>query len=248
MPDGTSNPEPIEAARFATTRWSIVNSASHDSSPESRIALESLCQAYWFPLYAYVKKRVATIEEANDLTQAFFERLLDKNYLADADSERGLFRSFLLTAFKHFLSKEWAKARAQKRGGGKIVWSLDFQQGDSRISHEPTSGFTPEQIYEREWAMTLLARVMDRLQSEHEEAGKSKQFELLKSFIIGQYSEQTYSDVAESLGSSEAAMKMSAHRMRRRYRELLRDEISHLVATPEDIDEEIHNLFGIFSS
>lgn len=138
-----------------------MNSAGRDSSPDSQVALESLCQAYWFPLYAYVRKRVADLEEAHDLTQAFFEQLLEKNYLAQADSESGLFRSFLITAFKHFLSKDWKKARAQKRGGGQRVLSLDFQLGDSSISQEPASDLTPEQIYERQWAMTLLQRVIE---------------------------------------------------------------------------------------
>ena len=212
------------------------------------MALESLCQAYWFPLYAYVRKRVVNVEEARDLTQAFFEQLLEKNYLAEANSERGRFRSFLITAFKHFLSKEWEKARAEKRGGGRVTLSLDFQDGDSRISHEPTCDLTPEQIYEQQWAITLLERVMNRLSSEYEDAGKREQFEHLKDFIIGQYSETTYRDVAEALASTEAAMKMTAHRMRRRYREVLRDEIADLVAAPEDVDEEIRNLFALFQS
>ena len=242
------NSIPAEAAKFATTRWSIVNSARLDSSPDSQVALESLCQAYWFPLYAYVRKRVVDVEEAHDLTQAFFAQLLEKNYLAQADSERGLFRSFLITAFKHFLSKEWQKARAEKRGGGRRTLSLDFQVGDSRISQEPACDLTPEQIYERQWAMTLLERVIERLQNEYEEAGKSDQFERLKDFIIGQYSETTYAEVAEVLESTEAAMKMTAHRMRRRYRELLRDEIADVVAAPEDVDKEIRSLFALFQS
>ncbi len=248
MSNEPHNPELPGAARFATTRWSIVNSAGHDSSADSRVALESLCQAYWFPLYAYVRRRVDNVEEANDLTQAFFERLLEKNYLAQANPERGLFRSFLITSFKHFLAKEWKKTRAQKRGGGRTVLSLDFQQGDSRISHEPTCDQTPDQIYERQWAMTLLARVVDRLRAEYKDAGKPELFEHLKDFIIGQYSEITYADVAEAVGSTEAAMKMTAHRMRRRYRELLREEIAEIVAKPEDIDEEIRNLFSLFQN
>jgi DNA-directed RNA polymerase specialized sigma24 family protein len=177
---------PPTPGEFVTTRWSVVKSAGHDSSPDAQVALESLCQAYWFPLYAYVRKRVANVEEANHLTQAFFERLLEKNYLSEADPERGLFRSFLITAFKHFLSKEWEKARTQKRGGGRVVLSLDFQLGDSRISSEPACDLTPEMIYERQWAMTLLERVIDRLNAEYDDAGKSEHFKLLKDFIIGQ--------------------------------------------------------------
>ncbi|MEO2018361.1 MAG: sigma-70 family RNA polymerase sigma factor [Fuerstiella sp.] len=248
LPKEYRNSGPSGAAGFATTRWSIVNSAGQTSSPDSRVALESLCQAYWFPLYAYVRKRVDDVEEAHDLTQAFFQQLLAKNYLADADPERGRFRSFLITAFKHFLSKEWEKARAEKRGGGRRVLSLDFQVGDSRISQEPACDLTAEQIYERQWAMTLLERVTDRLQHEYEEAGKGEQFEHLKDFIIGQYSETTYADVAAQLASTEAAMKMTAHRMRRRYREILREEIAEIVATPEDVDTEIRSLFALFQN
>lgn len=241
--------EPVASARFATTRWSIVNSAGQKSSPEASEALESLCRAYWFPLYAYVRKRVANVEEANDLTQAFFEQLLEKNYVAQANPDRGLFRSFLITAFKHFLSREWEKNRALKRGGGRAVLSLDFQDGDSRITSEPASEqFTPEQIYERQWAMTLLNRVVGRLRTEYDQAGKQEQFGYLKDFIIGQYSEHTYAEVAEILGSTEAAMKMSAHRMRHRYREILREEIADVVANPEDVDDEIRNLFTLFQN
>ena len=188
MSKESRNSDPSGSAKFTTTRWSIVNSAGHNSSPDAQVALESLCQAYWFPLYAYVRKRVVNVEEAKDLTQTFFERLLEKQYLAEAKPERGLFRSFLITAFKHFLSKEWEKARAEKRGGGRVVLPLDFQVGDSRISHEPTCDLTPEQVYEQQWAITLLERVMNRLRAEYEDAGKREQFEHLKDFIIGQYS------------------------------------------------------------
>lgn len=234
------------ARRFATTRWSVVAAAGRESSADSREALESLCQAYWLPLYAYVLRRVGNVDEARDLTQAFFARLLEKNYLTQADSKRGRFRSFLITAFKHFLSKEWEKARAQKRGGGQRVLSIDFQAGDSSISFEPASTLTPEQVYERQWAVTLLQRVIDRLRTEYDSAGKLEQFEHLRHFIIGQYSDTTYADVATTLESTEAAMKMTAHRMRRRYRELLRDEIADTAVAADDVDDEIRSLFELF--
>src|SRR5581483_11396817 len=157
---------------FATTRWSIVVAAGHRSSPDSKRALEVLCSAYWYPLYAYVRRRVPDVNEAQDLTQAFFAQLLEKNYVGSATPERGRFRAFLLTAFKHFLTKEWDKAKAQKRGGGRVPISLDFESADSSLRMEPTTELTPEQVYDREWAMALLARILERLQGEHEKAGR----------------------------------------------------------------------------
>ncbi len=243
--------------RFATTRWGLVAAAGRSPSEEpgvesdgadSRAALETLCQTYWFPLYAYVRQRVRDVDEAHDLTQAFFERLLEKNYLADATPERGRFRSFLLTSFKHFLAKEWEKARAKKRGGGRLPLALDFRDSDSRLASEPADSLTPEQIYEREWVLTLLQRVMSQLRTEYVEAGKLDLFDRLKDFIIGQYSESGYAAVAEALGSTEPAMKMTAHRMRRRYRELLRSEIAETVTTADEVDDEIHSLFSLFQS
>lgn len=205
--------------------------------------MASLCEAYWYPLYAYVRRRVADVHEAQDLTQAFFAELLAKNYVASAASERGRFRAFLLTALKHFLGKEWEKARARKRGGGKAPIPLDFESGDSRFRIEPSCGLTAEQVYDREWAVALLDRIMQRLESECARASKAKQFQELKSFLIGEHSGVTYGDVAANLGMTEAAVKMATHRMRRRYRELLREEIAETVNEPEEVEDEIRNLF-----
>ena len=199
------------------------------------------------PLYAYVRRRVFDIDEAQDLTQAFFVRLLEKNYMADADPERGRFRVFLLTALKHFLSKEWDKAKAQKRGGGALPISLDFAVGDSHAAIEPVDGLTAEQLYERQWAITLLNRVMQRLERELERAGKLLQFRRLKDFLIGHSEGTKYADVAWELGMTESAARMAVSRMRRRYRELLRNEISQTVLSPEDINDEIRLLFTTFA-
>lgn len=234
-------------ADFANTRWSIVLKAGHQSSVDSRRALESLCQTYWHPLYAYVRRRVTDPGEAQDLTQAFFAELIEKNFVAAAKSERGRFRAFLLAAFKHFLSKQWDKAKTQKRGGGRVLISLDFEAEDSRHQIEPSRGLTPEQLYDREWALALLNQIMVRLEDEFTRAGKERQFALLKGFIIGEHEGLTYSAVAETLGMTEAAAKMAAHRMRRRYRELLREEIVQTVAGPEGVEEEIQNLFATLS-
>ncbi len=234
---------PSRGRDFRTTRWSVVLAAGRRSSPGSTKALSSLCETYWYPLYAYVRRRVADVNEARDLTQAFFAELLEKNYVGSATPERGRFRAFLLTALKHFLSKEWDKAKAQKRGGGRASIPLDFESADSRYCIEPQSGLTAEQLYDRQWAVTLLGQIMQRLENEFVRAGKAKQFEGLKAFIIGEHSETTYSDVAAKLKMTEAAAKMAAHRMRRRYRELLRDEIAQTVGGPDEVDDEIRNLF-----
>ena len=220
-------------------------SAGHTSSANSRQALESLCGTYWYPLYAYVRRRVPDVSEAQDLTQAFFAELLEKNYVGSATPERGRFRAFLLTAFKHFLSKEWEKAKAQKRGGGRVPIPLNFDSADSRYSIEPSSGLTAEQLYDRQWAVTLLGQIMQRLEIEFDRGRKAKQFEELKGFIIGDHTGTTYADVAARLNMTEAAAKMSGSRMRRRYRELLREEIAQTVDGPDEVDDEIRNLFAI---
>ena len=185
MPRDSDSRTPARAgaARFATTRWSVVLAAGARSSADSRRALESLCAAYWGPLYAYVRRRVSDVNEAQDLTQAFFAELLEKNYVGSATPERGRFRAFLLTALKHFLSKQWDKAKAKKRGGGRAPIRLDFASDDSWCSVEPAGGLTPEEVYDRQWAATLLSQVMERLEREFAEAGKQAQFRQLKGFI-----------------------------------------------------------------
>lgn len=236
----------IEEARdqFATTRWSVVLAASRRSPEDSRRALASLCESYWFPLYAYVRRRVPDADEARDLTQAFFAELLEKDYVSTAAPERGRFRAFLLTAFKHFLSKQWKKAKAQKRGGGRSAIPLDFEAADARCNLDPSGGMTPEQLYHRQWAVNLLDQIMNRLEAECAQTGKEKQFEQLKGFLIGDHAGRTYAAVAEELNMTEGAAKMAAHRLRVRYRELLRDQIAGTVPGPRDVDDEIRELFA----
>lgn len=217
--------------------------AGHRSSPEATAALEALCQTYWFPLYAYVRQRVSDRHAAQDLTQEFFARLLEQNHFAVADPERGRFRAFLLTALKHFLTNEWDKARALKRGGGRAPLSLDFDSGESRLSLEPVNDQTPERLFERQWTLTLLDRVLARLQAEQESAGKSGQFAILKQFLTGGRDEACYSDVADELGMSAGAVKVASHRLRQRYRELLRAEVAQTVRSPDEVDDEIGRLF-----
>lgn len=223
----------------------MVVSAGRQSSPESNRALAALCETYWYPLYAYVRRRVSDVAEAHDLTQAFFCELLEKNYVEAADPARGKFRAWLITAFKHFLSKEWEKAKAQKRGGGRLAISLDFAAADSHLNVEPATALTPDQYYDQQWALTLLNQIMEKLQFEFREAGKSEQFEILKGHLIGDHSGATYAETAVVLGMNEAAARKAASRMRQRYRELLREQIAQTVSDPEEVDDEIRNLFAI---
>ena len=245
---GMSDVGPKNSPRiFATTQWSVVLAAGHKSSPEAGAALARLCEMYWYPLYAYVRRRGNNVDEAQDLTQGFFAQLLEKDYVASADPDRGRFRAFLLTAFKHFLSKQRDKARAQKRGGRRAQFSLDLELGESRYVAGPTDKLTPDQVFDREWTIALLDRVMRRLEAEMRESGKADWFGGLKEFIAGGSTGATYAKIAESLGTTEAAAKMATHRMRKRYRQLLRDEIAETIEHIADIEDEIRCLFTAFS-
>lgn len=237
----------MQNSEFVTTQWSVIVSAGGDPSPDSRRALESLCHAYWYPLYFYVRRRVSDVSDAQDLTQAFFAELLEKNYVGSAAPERGRFRAFLLTAFKHFLSRQWEKAGARKRGGGRSPVSLDFESADSQFLIEPASGLTAEQHFDRQWAITLLGRIMENLRREFERAGKANQFDALKGYLIGDHAGATYAQVAEKLKLTELAARKSASRMRKRYGELLREEIAQTVAEPDEVEDEIRKLFASLS-
>ena len=242
------NPNAPLASEFATTRWSLVLQAGNRADQQADAALQSLCQRYWFPLYAYVRRRTADVHEAQDLTQDFFARLLEKNVLASASPERGRFRSFLLASLKNFLLNEWDRAHAQKRGGGRVCLSLDWDEGESRIGLEPSHELTPERLFERQWTLTLLEHVVSQLQAEFVAAGKERHFELLKGTLVGDRTEQSYSDIAIELGMTEESARQAAHRLRKRYRELLRDEVSQTVAEPGEVDEEIRRLFETLRS
>ena len=231
-----------EQRGFATTHWSLVLRAAQPEDSAAR-GVEALCGRYWFPLYAFARRRVSAIHEAQDLTQEFFLRLLENNSLAAASPERGRFRNFLLASLKNFLFNEWDRATAQKRGGGRERLSLDWETGESRLSLEPAHADTPEREFDRQWALTLLDVVVRRLQDEFAAAGKSRQFDLLKETLTGGRSAMDYASVAIALQVSEEAARQAAHRLRKRYRELLRDEVAQTVESPDEIDDEIHRLF-----
>lgn len=229
---------------FATTRWSLVLSAGRKSSPSAQAALAELCRRYWYPLYVFARRSVANVEDARDLTQEFFVRLLEKKTLAHADPQRGRFRSFLLTSLKHFLSNEWDKAKRHKRGGGRSTISLDFAARDAELAFEPAHNCTPERLFERHWALTLLDQVLGALRAEYAAADKEELFECLKGSLAAQASAATYASTAARLGMTAGAVKAAAHRLRKRYRELLRAEVAQTVAEPADVEDELRDLFA----
>ena len=235
------------AGRFATTHWSVVLAAANPASAKSLDALAALCEAYWYPLYAFVRRNGHNPEDAQDLTQEFFARLLEKNYLADVARDKGRFRSFLLASLKHFLANEWDKARARKRGGGQSFIRLDDKTAESRYKLEPRDSASADKLFERRWALTLLERVLARLREQHTAAGKAKQFDALKAFIGGERGAEGYAAVGAALGMSEANVKVSVHRLRKRYRELLRDEIAQTVGSEAEVEGEIRHLFAALS-
>lgn len=242
--DPPDNPGAAADRQFASTRWSLVVAAGRGEAPEARAAFAELCQAYWYPLYAYARRRLARVEDAQDLTQEFFARLLEKDYLRAADPARGRFRSFLLTAFQRFLAREHERAAALKRGGGSRPLSLDFQDGERRYGSEPADPVTPESVYERRWALTLLEQTLARLRQEFTDAGKGPLYEALKGTLTGDGAAEPYARIGEQLGLSEPAVKTAVHRLRRRYQELLRAEVAQTVASPEEVEDELRDLFA----
>ena len=232
---------------FATTHWTVVLAAGGSSAPQADMALEELCRTYWYPLYVYVRRQTSTREDAEDLTQSFFLRFLEKNYLEGLSSEKGKFRAFLLAALKHFLANEWDRANRQKRGGGMTVLSLDWQDADARYQIDPRDNLSPDKLYDRTWAVTLLERVIARLREESGAEGKAKLFEQLKPFLMAGKSEAPYAQAAGALGLSEGAVRVAVHRLRRRYRELLREEIGQTLSEPGQVEEEMRALFSAFA-
>ena len=228
---------------FATTHWSVVLSAASADTRNAQVALGSLCRAYWYPLYSYARRRGQSVQDAQDLTQSFFARLLERHWLEDADRERGRFRTFLLTAMSRFMADEWDKGRAKKRGGGAGHIPLQLNDAETRYGYEPADNRTPEQYFERRWALTLLENVLQRLRSEYEGEGKYDLFSALSPTLEGSRESQPYRQLASQTGLSEGAVKVAVHRLRKRYRQLLRTEVAQTIAAGADVDEELHHLF-----
>jgi RNA polymerase sigma-70 factor (ECF subfamily) len=232
---------------FTTTHWTLILNAQDTSSPLAAAALEKLCRAYWYPLYAYVRRQGEDEESAKDLTQGFFTCLLEKNYLAQVQRDKGKFRSFLLAALKHFLSDARDKARAHKRGGGCILVSLDDATVEERYRLEPVDSLDAEKLFERRWALTLLEQARARLRDEYQARGKSSLYERLKVFESGDGEGPKYAELGKELGLTEGGVKCAVSRLRQRYRELVREEVAQTVDSPEEVDGEIRYLIGVLS-
>jgi len=224
-----------------------VLTAGGGDGAQAQEALARLCRTYWYPLYAYVRGRGQGPEDAQDLTQEFFARLLAKESLARITRDKGKFRSFLLVSLNHFLTDEWKRAKALKRAGGQII-SLDAASAETRYAHEPADPATPETIFEKNWALALLNEVFEQLQQEYRSAGKGEFFEHLKFCLTGERSAIPYVELASRMGLSEGALKVAVHRLRQRYRELLRAEVAHTLSNPQDVEAELRYLFGVLAA
>ena len=240
MPDG-SFPAP-RGGRFATTRWSLVLAAGEKSNAHSAEALASLCEMYWYPVYAFIRRQGPPAEDAADLTQEFFARVLEKNYFHDADPARGRFRAFLCASVRHFLSNERDRAHTLKRGGNQPPISLDAEAAEGTYRIEPRDDLTPETLFDRRWALVLLDRVLTRLRDHHVSAGKGEMFDRLKGSLIGDGTGVPHADVARALGMTEGAVRVAVHRLRRQFRDTLIQEIGETVSDPTDISGEIEYL------
>jgi RNA polymerase sigma-70 factor (ECF subfamily) len=228
---------------FVTTRWTVVVSAGRRSSPDAAAALEELCRTYWYPLYSYVRRQGASREEAEDRVQGFFERFLARNYLGELDRERGRFRAYLLACLKHYLANEHDRATRGKRGGGQVPLSLDWSQADERFRIEVASPeMPPDQCFDRQWALALLERVLIRLRRECAESGREALFQQVSGFLGGTAEAGSYGDAATALGMEEGALRVAVHRLRKRYRDLLREEITQTLLDPGQVEAELRSL------
>ena len=237
-------PEPL----FVTTHWSVVLAAGHGDTTRAADALAHLCRTYWYPLYAYARRRGCSPPDAQDLTQEFFARLLEGNWVAQADQHRGRFRSFLLSSMKHFMANEWNKAHTQKRGGGKPILSLDDDSAEHRFRLEPAEKATPESLFERGWALTLLEGVLARLEEEYCREGKQAWMEAMRSALTTDRGALDYTEMARTLGVTETAARVAVHRLRQRYRQLIRAEVASTVASPEEVEAEMSHLFQVLTN
>ena len=243
---GQNRREPTSGAQgagtFATTHWSVVLLAAQESSPDAASALERLCRTYWYPLYAYARRQGHNPPDGEDLTQQFFAGFLEKKYFGLANPDRGRFRSFLLASFKHFLANEYHRGRTARRGGQCSFVPWDENDPETHYRGEPVCETSPDKLFERTWALTLLEKVMKDLQREYVRAGKGEVFNKLEVFLSGEKSEATYAQIGAALGMGESAVKMAVLRLRRHYGEMLRDEIAHTVAGPASVEDELQHL------
>ena len=248
MPPNSLNSFSDRSSGFATTHWSVVLAARDAASPQADLALAELCRTYWYPLYAFVRRKGYAPHDAQDLTQAFFARFLEKNYVAQANRERGRFRTYLLAALTHFLADEWDKEQRLKRGGGREIISFDAASAEERYVLEPVDHFDAARLYERRWVTTLFDKVLARLEQEFRDRGKAEIFDRLKNSLLTQESDSRYAELGARLGMKEDAVKQAVHRMRHRYRELFREEIAQTVAGPDEVEDELKHLFAVLNT
>jgi RNA polymerase sigma factor (sigma-70 family) len=238
---------PEKPGVFVTTHWSVVVQARGADTTQAGKALEQLCRVYWYPLYVYVRRRGKSPHDAQDLTQEFFARLLQGKWVARADPNRGRFRTFLLTAMERFLANEWDKDHALKRGGGSTTLPLEWETAETRFVAEPAGGQTPQEAFERRWALTLLEQVLRRLEAEQADEGQAQQFAALSQCLVGDRESLPYGEIARRMTLSEGAVKVAVHRLRQRYRELLRAEVANTLASEEEVDAEMRHLFNVLA-
>lgn len=228
--------------RFVTTQWSLVLAAGEDGTEGAGEALARLCSLYWYPVFAFVRRQGASAEEAEDLTQGFFARIIDKGDIGDADRTRGRFRSFLLAACRHYLSNERDRARAEKRGSGRAPVSIDVAAAELRYERALAHAETPDRVFERQWCLTLLAAALEAVREDYEAAGKGRLFDRLQDFLTAEAGEVTHAEAARDLGMAEGAVKVAVHRLRQRYRKALRARVADTVETAADVEDEIRHL------
>lgn len=244
VPDDHLLPTLEGPAAFLSTQWSVVLAAGRADSAEADAALDRLCRSYWYPLYAYVRRRGYSPEDAKDLTQGFFESLLQRNDLAGVGPEKGRFRTFLLASLGHYLANEWRRGQRQKRGGGRAAFSWDALSGEERFRLEPMATEAPERLYDRQWAWTVIEQVTARLAAEYARTGKLDLFETLRPLLTGDRPGVSRAEIATRFGITVGAVDVAWHRLRRRYGEILRDLIADTVSSPEDVNAEIRHLMA----
>lgn len=227
---------------FPRTRWSVVLAATQRSSPESAHALEAICRTYWYPLFAFARRQVSSPEDAQDLTQEFFRLLLEKRWLEDADREKGRLRTFLITALKRFMAKEWRQASAQRRGGGQVHVPFDTVFAESRYAADPAGHFAPDELYDRQWALALLEITLHRLEGEYAAADKANEFAVLKDSLTTTHASVDYGSASQRLGVSAGAARVAVHRLRKRFRQLYREEIAHTLPDGTELEAEMRHL------
>ena len=231
--------------RFQTTNWSLILQATAGSSSAGREALSRLFESYWPPVYAFVRRKGRSAPDAEDLTQAYFARFFEKDYLADFRPEAGRFRTFLLASVSHFLANEWDKESAQKRGGGQAPISLDTAAAEERLRFEPVDRLTPEAVFDRQWVAAVLTRCLEALRDEQSERGERDRFERIKSFLPGDEASSSYAEVARELGLTEAAVRVAVHRLRKRFAALLREEVCRTVKDTDEVDAELRWMLDV---